>query len=277
MLTFAHISDPHFGADPVGVDELAVGRHGVGRHGVDQLGVDRARERAERVMAWLRPMPLDLILVTGDIADHGEPAEYAEAREVLKADVPVLILPGNHDHRDAFRRGLGPAGEPADFPVNAVHTVGGVVFALCDSSIPGRNEGVLTPSTLGWLRAVLSTEDRPTFVAMHHPPTRMHHELFDTMLLTNPDELAELLADFPQVVAVLCGHAHSAAATTFAGRPLLVAPGLVSAMRLDWSVDGPMTADAIIDWDQPPGVAFHVLDDDGRVTTHYRAVNPSLL
>ena len=50
--------------------------------------------------------PLDAILVTGDIADHGRPSEYAEARAILSAPCPVLFLPGNHDERDAFRRGL---------------------------------------------------------------------------------------------------------------------------------------------------------------------------
>jgi len=56
------------------------------------------------------------------------------------------------------------------------------------------------------------------------------------------------------------------AATTFAGLPLLVAPGVVSTVRLPWE-GGP-----VVDHDQPPMLAFHVLDDDGRLTTHVRAV-----
>jgi len=72
------------------------------------------------------------------------------------------------------------------------------------------------------------------------------------------------LADHPQVVPVLCGHAHTPAASTFAGRPLLVAPGVVSTLRLPWE-----TANDI-DEQMPPALAFHVLDDDGRLTTHYR-------
>ncbi|MYV39112.1 hypothetical protein GT030_09555 [Streptomyces sp. SID1328] len=30
--------------------------------------------------------------------------------------------------------------------------------------------------------------------------------------------------------------------------------------------------DDLADRDQPPGIAFHVLDDDRRLTTHYRVV-----
>lgn len=78
--------------------------------------------------------------------------------------------------------------------------------------------------------------------------------------------LAAVVERHPRVVALLCGHAHTAAATTFAGRPLLVTPGIVSTLRPPWERDGDG-----LGHHQPPGVAFHVLDDR-RLTTHYRAI-----
>ena len=57
---------------------------------------------------------------------------------------------------------------------------------------------------------------------------------------------------------MLTGHFHTAAASTFAGRPLLIAPGVVSTLRLPWEGEGPL-----VDLRQPPGVAFHVYDDAG--------------
>jgi len=101
-------------------------------------------------------------------------------------------------------------------------------------------------------------------VAFHHPPVALHSPFIDGIGQHGPERLAALLADHPQVVAVLCGHAHTPAASTFAGRPLLVAPGVVSTLRLPWE-----TANDI-DEQMPPALAFHVLDDDGRLTTHYR-------
>jgi len=64
--------------------------------------------RAERVMGYLAalPRPVDAVLVTGDVADHGRPAEYRAARELLGGPAPVLICPGNHDRRASFRRAL---------------------------------------------------------------------------------------------------------------------------------------------------------------------------
>jgi hypothetical protein len=84
--------------------------------------------------------------------------------------------------------------------------------------------------------------------------------------LESPGDLAALIDAHPQVVAVLTGHAHTAAASTFAGRPLIVAPAITWTLRLPWEGDQPA------DREQPPGLAFHILDDDRRLTTHYRVV-----
>ena len=232
---------------------------------------DAALHRTRAVMRWLRGMPLDALLVTGDIADHGAVHEYEQAAAELVADVPVLVLPGNHDERSAFRKVLLGAADGAA-PVNQARVVGGVLFALCDSSIPGRDEGRLGPETLPWLRRVLAAHDGPALVCLHHPPVPVHHPLMDQILLTDPDELAAVVADHPNVVAVLCGHAHLAAAAGFAGRPLVIAPGVVSTLHLPWTSPRPLTWDAAVERDAPPGVAFHLLDDGGRLITHFRSV-----
>jgi Icc protein len=247
VIVLAHLSDTHLDDDP------------------------RSAERTARVMDYLNalPRPVDAILITGDIADHGEVAEYQLAAKLFGSPYPVLVCPGNHDVRDAYRRGLlGDAGG-GDAPINARYDVAGAVFLLCDSSIPGRDDGRLDAETLGWLADQLAEVPvgAPVFVAFHHPPVELHHPFVDSIRLRPAEPLAKLLAGHPEVVAVLTGHAHTAAASTFAGRPLLVAPGVISTVRLPWEGEGPL-ADRTL----PPGVAFHVLDDTGRLTTHYRVV-----
>ncbi len=89
-------------------------------------GSARAQSRARTVMSYLNALPgrIDAILVTGDIADHGLPAEYEQARSELVADVPVLTVPGNHDVRSAYRRGLLDAeGIDSDEPVNRAQRI----------------------------------------------------------------------------------------------------------------------------------------------------------
>ncbi|MGW4290349.1 metallophosphoesterase [Streptomyces sp. NPDC004673] len=232
-------------------------------------GSERATRRAERVMDHLRalPSPVDAVLVTGDVADHGEEAEYEEAARILTAPFPVLTLPGNHDARPAYRKAL--LGEtPDDAPVNRLHDISGTAVLMCDSTIPGRDEGRLDAATLDWLDTTLTglPPDTPALVAFHHPPVELHHPLLDSIMLEQPGRLATLLAAHPQVVAVLTGHAHTAAASTFAGRPLIVGPAVTWTLRMEWE------GDDLADRDQPPGIAFHVLDDERRLTTHYRVV-----
>src|ERR671916_820255 len=87
-------------------------------------GGDARAARAERVMGYLAglPRPVDAVLVTGDVADHGAVAEYEAARRLLSAPAPVLVCPGNHDRRANFRRVLlGDPGGDGDRPVNQVH------------------------------------------------------------------------------------------------------------------------------------------------------------
>ncbi|MFG2372977.1 metallophosphoesterase [Streptomyces sp. NPDC048504] len=205
--------------------------------------------------------------VTGDIADHGAEAEYEEAAEILTAPFPVLTCPGNHDARPAHRKALlGDA--PGDGPVNQVHHITGTTILMCDSTIPGRDEGRLDARTLDWIDTTLTalTRDTPALIAFRQPPVELHHPLPDSGMLEDPGQLAELLEAHPQVAAVLTGHAHTAAASTFAARPLIVGPAVTWTLRMPWEGDRPA------DRDQPPGLAFHVLDDDRRLTTHYRVV-----
>lgn len=232
-------------------------------------GGERATRRAAQVMDYLRALhrPVDAVLVTGDIADHGAEAEYEEAARLLVAPFPVLTCPGNHDARPAYRKAL--LGEPAGADaVNRVHHIAGTALLMCDSTVPGRDEGRLDDATLAWIDATLTGLPRDTraLIAFHQPPVAVHHPLPDSAMLEQPEELAALLEAHPRVVAVLTGHAHTAASSTFAGRPLVVAPAVTWTLRMPWEGDAPA------DRDQPPGIAFHVLDDTGRLTTHYRVV-----
>lgn len=56
----------------------------------------RALTRTRRVMDHLRGCEVDAIVVTGDLADHGQVSEYEQVKAELVAEVPVLMLPGNH-------------------------------------------------------------------------------------------------------------------------------------------------------------------------------------
>ncbi|MFF3291670.1 metallophosphoesterase [Streptomyces sp. NPDC003023] len=249
MTVLAHLSDLHLDGGPA--------------------SAARARRAVDHLTAL--PGTVDAVLVTGDIADHGREREYRRARELLAPlhdRCPVLLCPGNHDARPKFRQVLlGGAASAA--PVNEVRDIGGVRILMCDSSVPGRPEGLLEPQTLRWLDdALAAAPGRPAFVAFHHPPAALGLPGIDRIGLREPHGLAAVLARHDQVVAVLCGHAHTAAATVFAGLPLLCAPGIASAALLpcEQGARAPWQSDRV-----PPALTFH-LYEGGRLTSHVRPV-----
>ncbi|MFD3332076.1 metallophosphoesterase [Streptomyces sp. NPDC058700] len=252
MIVIAHVSDIHIDGEPRGTD------------------------RTRAVLRYLEELPYDLaaVIVTGDVADHGTPDEYAQARRLLNSRHPLLVCPGNHDDRAAFRKALldEHAGARPGAPVNQVLRGEGFAVALCDSSVPGEHQGLLEDETLEWLDGVLTDtpHDVPVLVAFHHPPVPLHTPYVDEIRQFGEERLAVLAGRHPHLTAFLAGHAHTAAATTFAGRPLLVAPGVVSTLRLPWENPGPDSPHVHLDL--PPALAFHVLGHDGRLTTHYRTI-----
>ncbi|MGI8523026.1 MAG: hypothetical protein ACR2K3_06915, partial [Nocardioides sp.] len=148
---------------------------------------------------------------------------------------------------------------------------GGSRFLMLDSLICARDgvrvdEGLLTDESLTWLDAELGAHPAPTYVCLHHPPVTIGLGLMDPIRLTNGEALAEVVGWHEHVRATLVGHAHTMAATTFAGRPLLIGGGVVSTVTAD--------AEALptLWYDAPTTFALHLVGDDGRITTHWRAL-----
>ncbi|HET6298291.1 MAG TPA: metallophosphoesterase [Kribbella sp.] len=249
MFVIAHLSDPHLD------------------------GTVEARDRLRRVTTYLRALsrPVDVILVTGDLADHGLESEYAELAAELTFDIPVLMLPGNHDVSAPLRATLTSYVEsPGEgHPVHQVRDVAGARFVLLDTSIPGEDPGLLSAESLAWLAGVLAEPvDGPLFVAFHHPPNKLQHPVLDQWTLQDPGPFADVLRGRP-ITALLTGHVHNGVATTFAGHPLLVAPGIRSTALLPFE---PGAAEALTDVTAPPGLALHLHTPDQPLVTIYRSL-----
>jgi 3',5'-cyclic AMP phosphodiesterase CpdA len=238
-------------------------------------GTDEARTRMERVASYLGGLAssVDAVLVSGDVSDTGAAEDYVVARALLaQSPAPVLFAVGNHDLRAPFAAVLlGRPGHDPSSPVNQVHDIGGVRLVILDSVAPGRSDGHLDEATLDWLDATLAAAPAtPTLVALHHPPVALGLDVLDAIRLANASELEPILARHACVVGVLCGHAHAAASSSFAGRPVRVAPGVRSSAVLPWEpaeASGPQVLSA----DRPVALAFHSYVE-GVLTTHVRAL-----
>jgi Icc protein len=207
----------------------------------------------------LRPHP-DAVLVSGDLADTAAPEEYGIVREALaRLPMPVHVLGGNHDDRDALREFFPVEG---DGEYRYVAEVGGVRLVVCDSTVPGRPEGRLD---VEWLEAQL---DAPrVVVAMHHPPFPLGMPALDEIALGAQDTvaLAALLERSPQVLRLVCGHTHRAAFATIGGCGVFSCPGVHLTAALEIGAPGYRVVA------EPPAFALHVALE-GAVTTHVQPI-----
>jgi Icc protein len=250
MPVIAHISDPHLDGSP------------------------RTSARAERVVRYLATLSdfLAAVVLTGDVSDHGAADEYTRAAELFALPVPVWCCPGNHDDRAEFRRALlggeGDAATGSD-PINQAYDLPGLTILLADSTVPGEDYGMLAPPTLDWLRARLASATQPALIALHHPPVDIGHPAVDgDQGLRNRAALAAIIRDAPHVAGILAGHVHTGAASSFAGVPVRVAPGIASTIVMPW--ERATAQEVFANPDAPPGLCVHVVEGM-HLTTHIRA------
>ncbi|HET8953666.1 MAG TPA: metallophosphoesterase [Solirubrobacteraceae bacterium] len=215
-----------------------------------------------RAVLALRPHP-DAVLLSGDLADTAAPAEYERVRALLAPlPMPVHVLGGNHDDRDALRECFPVAGAPGG-EYRYVAEIGGVRLVVCDSTVPGGPEGRLD---VAWLEAQLGAPR--VVVAMHHPPFPVGMPALDEIALGAADTaaLAALLRRSPQVLRVACGHTHRAAFAVVGGCGVFSCPGVHLTARLEIGAPGYETVA------EPPAFALHVVLD-GTVTTHVQPID----
>ena len=244
--------------------------------GLPALRVVETNMLTARVVARLlafRPV-LDAVLLTGDITDQADAREYAAAGEILAPlGDRLLPMPGNHDIpglvRSTFAHtpaGRTREGEKLCYGVD----VGPVRVIALDSSVPEEPWGALGKEQLAWLDAELSAHaDRPTLIALHHPPVAVGMAGMDTMGLKDADALAEVVKRHPQVGRIVCGHAHRAITAAFAGTLVTVAPTPVHATSLDLSAEPQATFHL-----EPPAFLIHLWSEATGFVTHTAFVEP---
>jgi 3',5'-cyclic-AMP phosphodiesterase len=228
-----HLSDTHLTAS--GYDE----------DGVDALGaLDQLLHDCRHLTG------LDLVVVTGDVADDGSTEGCALVRDrvgrfAAARGIPHVYATGNHDRRPEFAQALGTGhldADGTDVGIQlpglgeeraAVSFAGGLRVVTLDSLVPGAGHGIVSSAQLEGLRTLLRDPAAGgTIVALHHPP--IHTPTAPWMRdagLRNRDELAAVIAG-TDVLAVLCGHFHLQLSGHLGGVPVCATPGVVTRIDL---------------------------------------------
>lgn len=252
-MLIAQISDLHV---------MAPGKLAYGR-------VDTAAylEQAVETLLALDPLP-DLVVATGDLADGGAPAPYAELRRLLAPlPMPVYLLPGNHDERAALRAAFPEADYLRRDPDFLHYDVdlGGLRLIALDSLVPGAVHGALCPRRLAWLEARLGeAPETPVLLCLHHPPFRSGIAHMDAHGLREGGEaLAALVARHPRVERVLCGHLHRSIQARWAGTLAVTAPSTAHQLGLDLRPGAGLSLHL-----EPPGLLLHHWTEGQGLVTH---------
>ncbi|MEJ7688395.1 MAG: phosphodiesterase [Variovorax sp.] len=213
----------------------------------------------------------DAVVITGDLTDFGRDAEYAHLAALLAPlQMPVYLMPGNHDDRDRLRRSF-PAHaylRGSGFVQYAVQ-VGDLQLLTLDTCVAGHSYGTLDAARLDWLAQQLDLcRGRPVVVAMHHPPFRtLIGHMDDIGLLEGADALEALISRHPNVERVICGHLHRAIDVRFGGSIASTAPGPAHQVCLD------LAPDAASQWVlEPPAFRVHAWEGSGPLVTHLASI-----
>jgi 3',5'-cyclic-AMP phosphodiesterase len=217
-------------------------------------------------LSELNPQP-DLVLLTGDLVDTGSPAEYEMLRALLAPlRMPFLVIPGNHDERDALRRAFSDhAYIPASGPINyVVDDKGPLRIVAVDVTVPGLHHGSFDEEHERWLDSVLAAEPtRPTLIMIHQPPFEVAVPYLDAYLCRNGSRLKEVVARYPAVERIVCGHVHRHMQLRFGGTLICTAPSTTTAISLQ------LRADAIPQSHvEPPALLLHHWRPEVGLITH---------
>jgi Icc protein len=199
--------------------------HVSARAGQSYRGLD-PRLTLEAVLEAAAAWSPDLVVATGDLSEDASPESYRYlAGAISSLGVPVLALPGNHDHAREQQAWFSLS--PVDDPL--VHEAGGWRLVLLNSTVADEVPGRLSPRMLSGLEEALAARPGvPQLVALHHQPVLMGSAWIDRYPLLEPEGFWELLARYAGVRVVLWGHVHQAFSALRGGRRLLGGPSTVS-------------------------------------------------
>lgn len=226
-----------------------------------------AARQLHRAMEQARAYQADAILLTGDLVNDARIDEYAVLAETLAhPPAPLYLLPGNHDDRALIRAMLQADYLPREGALSFAIDDYPVRIVAIDQIVPGETHGLITEAGAAWLeRTLAAAPQKPTIVALHHPPFLTHDVLFDKIGLLDADLFAAVIARHPQVLRIVCGHHHRTAIGQVGQAPVIVAPSTSWTYGLAMLPTQPVAPRT----NEEPGWMLHAWTPRGGFASHF--------
>lgn len=258
-MLIAQMTDIHIGFDPDAKPE--------------ELNRTRFRVTLDRLLQ--SPNPIDMMVLSGDLTDHGDRESFEKTAALLSVcPFPLYPMVGNHDTREELLGAFPETASNGGFVHYAVEQ-DGLRIIMLDTLEPGRHGGAFCEARAAWLAGELAAHpDTPTLIFMHHPPVVAGIGWMDP----GADEgwmvrFGDTVRGHSQILAIHCGHLHRPIHTTFRGIPLSVTPSVAPLVAMDLRTVDPDTPDGRdLITTEPPSYALHRWDGT-NLLTHYEVVD----
>lgn len=156
----------------------------------------------QQVLSAVATEQPDIVIFTGDISQDESAASYALAVQAMNAlPCPWYWLPGNHDQLALMT---------AEHPLVDEVDLGTWRLLLLNTQVEGQPYGELGVEQLANLAEQLENDERPTLIAMHHPPVDVGAAWMDAIGLQDREAFWELLSNYSHVKIIVFGHVHQA-------------------------------------------------------------------
>ena len=206
-------------------------------------------------LAFAEHHHFDLILLTGDLAQHPSPASYQRILNSLEVhNTPCICLPGNHDDYQLMQQIFNTALVSCKKQIFLENWQ----LIFLNSQIPGEPGGRLSKEELLFLEDCLTgNPNHHAIIAVHHHCLETKSAWMDTMIIENNQELLEIINQYPQTKAITTGHIHQDMDITIGGVRVLGTPSTCFQFM-------PKSATFSLDT-TAPGYRLIKLYEDGRI------------
>lgn len=211
-------------------------------------------------------LPLDLVVVTGDISQDDSAHSYLTfAREISALGVPCVWLPGNHDDIEVMNAALHyPQLSSAKHIISQQWQI-----IMLNSQLGGFARGYLAKAELQQLELLLERHaDKHTLICVHHHPIAVGSTWLDQHILENGEELLAQLSRYPNVKGVIWGHVHQDCESEHNGIKLLATPSTCVQFK-------PHSSEFAIDA-QGPGYRYLQLHASGELSHQLKRIDAAM-
>jgi len=204
-------------------------------------------------------------IVTGDLADKGQPEAYRALREEFRRlKIPVHLLLGNHDSRVNFLAAFPDSPRDCDGFVQFTLDTELGRFICLDTYEPGVSWGVYCDKRHAWLRSELARAgDIPVYLFFHHPPFPVGIKRMDEISLREPEKFAATLATGRNIRHLFFGHLHRPIGGSWHGIPFTTMHATNHQVALDFVIEGKVPGSH-----EPPAYAI-VLANQTTTVVHF--------